>query len=149
MTPYRIVPLSTFRRKSAEYAHWVTYRGGRVWLAKHGRLIGALVSMGEVDKLEAFEGRGLSEQRRKLEADYVRWKRLKAAGHLRAEWSWEAQAPDEETVQALLAAELDVVRAESDKAWDRKRRARVGLGADEEVSDREIAEAQARGAWYE
>ena len=95
-TRYKVASLTEFRRDVTRLSAWVEATGNRVWLAKHGRLVGGLVCMGDIEALDTWEGRSLEEQRRRMRVLWDRWKRIKAGEELPdLPYSfWEPEGPD-------------------------------------------------------
>ena len=77
---FRIVSFTDFRRNAGPLADWVDTTGGRLWLARRGKLRAAVVPMSQVDILEEFETRPLREKRARMEREYAAWKRVKQMG---------------------------------------------------------------------
>lgn len=89
-SPYRIVPLSEFRRHASREVAWVRHMGGRVWLTYHGRQVAAVVPVNQCELLETWESRSLDEERRRMEELYQRWKAIKArAPDSKEPFPWE------------------------------------------------------------
>ncbi len=78
LTPYRMVSLTEFRRNASQLTNWVSYRGGRVWLLKHRRLVATVVTNADAERLDRWDGRSLEEQKRRMEILWNRWQRVKA-----------------------------------------------------------------------
>ena len=78
VAPYRIVPLTDFRRDCAKEVDWVRHMGGRVWLTRHGKIVAAVVPNFQCEMLERFERHSLAEERARIERNYARFKAAKA-----------------------------------------------------------------------
>ncbi|MBR9653149.1 hypothetical protein [Thalassovita aquimarina] len=94
LSPYRIVPVTEFRRDATKLTNWVLQSGGRVWITKHGTASCAVVPMFQCELLEKWEGRSLAEERRRLDRLYARWKAVKASEpgtDLPLPWDWERE----------------------------------------------------------
>jgi len=77
-TPYRMVSLTEFRRNASELTNWVSYRGGRVWLLKHRRVVATVVCNSDAEKLDKWDGRSLDEQKRRMQILWRRWEAVKS-----------------------------------------------------------------------
>ena len=94
LAPYRIVPVTEFRRDATKLPGWVEYQEGRVWITKHGKATCAVVPMRQCELLERWEGRSLAEERERLARLYKRWKAIKArepGTGLHLPWDWERE----------------------------------------------------------
>ncbi|MGY3438934.1 MULTISPECIES: hypothetical protein [unclassified Marinovum] len=89
LAPYRISPLSDYRKHCSQLTGWVEHMGGRLWLTKHGRFVAAVVPFFHCERLEEWERRSLAEERRRLEDNYEKWKRVKAITRETVDVVWE------------------------------------------------------------
>ena len=78
LSPYRLLPLTEFRRDCATQVNWVRHMGGRLWLTRHGKVVAAVVPNHQCEMLERFERNSLEEERARIERDYARFKAAKA-----------------------------------------------------------------------
>ncbi|WP_323785162.1 hypothetical protein [Thalassovita sp.] len=94
LAPYRIIPVTEFRRDATRLSGWVQHRGGRIWITKHGAASCAVVPMEQCELLEKWEGRSLADERRRLDRLYAQWKAIKARDpgtDLPLPWDWQQE----------------------------------------------------------
>lgn len=76
-TEYRVLSVNDLRSDLPRQLHWVQQTGNRVWVMRHGRLAGALVSEPDCAALDRWEFRTLEDQQRRMQVLWRRWEAVK------------------------------------------------------------------------
>lgn len=69
LSPERRVTMTELRRETGQLCRWAEVNAGRVLILRHGRVVGALVPVAQLERLEKFESTSPMHERQRFEAE--------------------------------------------------------------------------------